>query len=318
MQHEIFFQKTARFCIVLATLIWGSAFVVMKNAIDAFPIFYLLAFRFLAAAVLLGCFLLPRWKKVTKDYLWRGAVIGLFLFLAYATQTFGLQDTTPSVNAFLTTIYCVVVPFFNWMVAKTKPDRYHLLAAILSIAGVGFISLNGSQIVFGSGTLLTLLSGCFFAAHIVTLDRSAKERDVFILTAIQFATAGGIAVICGVCFESFPTVWTNDTVLCLGYLTLFCTVATLSLQAIGQKYTEPATTSVLLSLESVFAVVFSMLFYGERPSVLLFCGFGLIFCAVICAETKFQFLRKKFSKTSGGVLAFGEEEKKKGHPAPLK
>ncbi len=84
-----------------AALIWGTSFFIMKNALDAVPVFFLLAIRFTAGAVLLALAAWKRWRSFSWDYLWRGAAIGGFLFLAYSIQTFGLALTTPSKNAFL-------------------------------------------------------------------------------------------------------------------------------------------------------------------------------------------------------------------------
>jgi drug/metabolite transporter (DMT)-like permease len=308
LNREAFLQKTARYGILLAAIIWGSAFVIMKNAIDTIPVFYLLAMRFLAAAILLGLCLLPRWKKINWGYLWRGSLMGLFIFLAYAIQTFGLQETMPSVNAFITTIYCVLVPFFAWIFTKKRLDRFHLIAAILCVTGIGLISLNSASVIsLNRGTLLTLLGGCMFAVHIIVLSKSAQGRDVFLLTAIQFAAAGILGAVCGLLWEPFPTVWSGEATIQLIYLTVFCTVITLSLQALGQKYTDPSAASVLLSLESVFAVIFSILFYGDRPTFQMFCGFGLIFCAVLCSETKLSFL-KNFKKEKGSFPGEAAQE----------
>ena len=113
-----------------AALIWGTSFFIMKNALDVLPVFFLLAIRFTAGAVLLALVCIPRWKQFTPDYIWRGAVMGGFLFLAYSVQTFGLALTTPSKNAFLTAVYCVLVHFFYWLVMRRRPDRYNILAAV--------------------------------------------------------------------------------------------------------------------------------------------------------------------------------------------
>ena len=104
-------KKLAKPMLFVAAFIWGSSFFVMKNTLDAVPTFYLLAIRFTAGAVLLGLACWNKWKALRRDYLWRGAVMGAFLFLAYSIQTFGLMGTTPSKNAFLTAVYCVIVPF---------------------------------------------------------------------------------------------------------------------------------------------------------------------------------------------------------------
>ena len=128
--------------LLAAALIWGTSFFIMKNTLDAVPVFFLFSFRFTAGAVLLGLIAWKRWRSFTPDYLWRGAVIGGFLFLAYSIQTFGLARTTSSKNAFLTAVYCVIVPFLTWAVMKVRPDRYNIAAALLCVTGVGLVSLT--------------------------------------------------------------------------------------------------------------------------------------------------------------------------------
>ncbi len=104
--------------LVAATLIWGSSFLVMKQAVDTLPVFTLLALRFTVAAALLGVVFWKKWRLLTKKVLAQGAVIGTLIFLAYVLQTYGLsglgawEGTTPGKNAFLTAVYCVLVPFF--------------------------------------------------------------------------------------------------------------------------------------------------------------------------------------------------------------
>ena len=89
-------------------IIWGTSFFIMKNALDIIPVFRLLAVRFTVGGILLAALCGGRWKKFTPDYLWRGAIVGGMLFIAYSIQTFGLSMTTPSKNAFLTAVYCVL------------------------------------------------------------------------------------------------------------------------------------------------------------------------------------------------------------------
>ena len=122
-------RRLAKPMLFAAALIWGSSFFIMKGAVDVIPIFFLLAIRFTGGAVLLALVCWKKWKTFTPDYLWRGAVIGGFLFAAYSVQTFGIALTTPSKNAFLTAVYCVLVPFFHWAVMGKRPDKYNLLAA---------------------------------------------------------------------------------------------------------------------------------------------------------------------------------------------
>ena len=99
MNDSPILQKLAKPLIVLATLIWGSSFVVMKDTLSALPTFYLLAFRFTGAALVLGLVFWKRWRVCDRQYLLGGTVMGFCLFTAYTFQTFGLERTTSGKNA---------------------------------------------------------------------------------------------------------------------------------------------------------------------------------------------------------------------------
>lgn len=276
-----------------AALIWGTSFFIMKNALDAVPVFFLLAIRFTAGAVLLALVCVRRWKAFTPDYLWRGAIMGGFLCLAYSVQTFGLSMTTPSKNAFLTAVYCVLVPFLTWAVVKKRPDRYNIAAALLCVTGVGLVSLN-EQLSINTGDLLTLVCAIFYASHIVAVEKVSPGKDITLLTVFQFAFAGLFAWIGGALTETFPAqaLTAPQVFLPLLYLCVMATTVALLFQNVGQVWSDPASASVILSLESVFGVLFSVIFYGDPVTPRLLMGFVLIFVAVVCSETKFSFLRR--------------------------
>ena len=288
--------KFATPLIILATIIWGSSFVVMKNSVDVLPTFWLLAIRFSASAIVLAIVFLPRWKVCDKQYLIGGTVMGFCLFVAYTFQTYGLERTTPGKNAFFTAIYCVIVPFLYWFIAKRRPDKFNVLAAFLCIGGIALVSVTGSNAsAFNLGDVLTLIGGFFFACHIVAVSKYSEGRDIFILTTLQFASFAIFSWIGVLVTQTTvsPSVFDQDMVLGLVYLVIFSSCGALLFQNIGQKYTAPATAAVLLSLEAPFGVLFSILLTDERPTALMFLGFALIFLAVVCSETKFSFLRKK-------------------------
>ena len=276
-----------------AALIWGNSFFIMKNALDVMPVFFLLAIRFTAGAGLLSLAAWKRWKDLSPDYLWRGAVVGGFLFLAYSVQTFGLALTTPSKNAFLTSVYCVMVPFLTWAVVKRKPDRYNIAAALLCVTGVGLVSLT-EELTVNTGDLLTLCCALFYAGHIVAVAKVSPEKDITLLTVFQFAFAALYAWICGACTETFPAAALTDPAVLwpLAYLCVMATTVALLFQNVGMIWSDPASASVILSLESVFGVLSSVIFYGDPLTGRLLAGFALIFVAVVCSETKFSFLRK--------------------------
>lgn len=309
--HNSLMRRLAKPMLFVAAFIWGSSFFIMKGAVDVIPTFYLLALRFTGGAVLLALVFWKRWRQMTADYWWRGAVIGGFLFLAYSIQTFGLMGTTPSKNAFLTSVYCVLVPFFYWAAAGKRPDRYNISAAVLCVAGVGLVSLSGDlTITWGDG--LTLLCAVFYAAHIVAVAKVSQERDISLLTVLQFFFAAVYAWICGLFTQAMPplSVFTQDTVLQLAYLTVMATAVALLFQNVGQAWSDPASASVILSLESVFGVLCSVIFYGDEVTVRLLVGFVLIFVAIVCSETKFAFLfRRRVGENGKGEAQCVQMEK---------
>lgn len=283
-----------KFALFFAAMIFGSSFFIVKNTVDIFPTNFLLAIRFTIGCLLL-CALFP--KKLTqlnRTCLWQGTVLGLLIFAGYCIQTIGLTDTTPGKNAFLTASYCILVPFLHWVVDKRRPDLYNFSAAFLCLTGIGLVSFDGSfSMRFGDA--MTLVSALFFAAHIVAGARFGGKSDPILLTILQFGTAAVCAWILGFATETFPKEIPLNAVLGLLYLAVFATTLALLLQNVGLKYADPTSGAILLSLESVFGVLFSMIFYHEQLNFRLTAGFLLIFVAVILSETKLSFLRKKRS-----------------------
>lgn len=297
-------HKLAKPMLLGAALIWGSSFFIMKGAVDIIPVFFLMAIRFTGAAVILALVYWKKWRDCTKDYFWRGAVMGFILFCAYSIQNFGIQWTTPSNNAFLTAVYCVLVPFLNWAVSRERPDRYHILSAVLCVTGVGLVSLNGG-FHMASGDVLTLIGAFFYAAHIVAVHKVSDNRDIYLLTILQFAFAALFSWLGGALFQKLPdaSVVNGDLVVQMFYLTVMCTTVALLFQNVGQVWSDPSSAAILLSLESVFGVLFSVIFYGDPVTPKLLAGFSLIFVAVVCSETKLSFLRKKTASQQNEVNA---------------
>jgi drug/metabolite transporter (DMT)-like permease len=301
--NDTIMRRLAKPMLFTAALIWGSSFFIMKGAVDVIPTFYLLAIRFTGGAVLLALAGWKKWRGFRRDYLWRGAIMGGFLFSAYSVQTFGIVWTTPSNNAFLTAVYCVLVPFLYWLVMKKRPDRYHILAAVLCVAGVGLVSLNGGfQIALGDA--LTLVGAFFYAAHIVAVAKVSPGKDIYLLTVFQFASAALYAWVGGLLFQQAPpaSIFSVDLVVQMAYLTVMCTAVALLFQNVGQVWSDPASASIILSLESVFGVLFSVVCYGDPVTPRLLAGFLLIFVAVVCSETKFAFLKKGLDKTDSACV----------------
>lgn len=279
----------AKSAMFLAALIWGSSFLIIKNSVDVMPPFFLMAVRFTIASLLLSIVFYKSLKKLDRDYLFGGFIIGIFVFLGYTFQTIGITDTTPGKNAFLTASYCVIVPFMFWAVNKKRPDSFNVIAAITSIVGIGFVSLNGDFSI-RMGDALSLVGGVMYAAHIVAITKYGKDKDPILLTILQFGYAAAFSWVAVIIKNDIPTSLSNQSIFGILYLSVFASAVAMLLQNIGQKYTKPSPAAIILSLESVFGVIFSVIFYHEILTLRLVIGFFLIFLAVIISETKLAFL----------------------------
>ena len=275
-----------RMLIIVATIIWGSSFVIVKDVTNQLSPAWILVVRFTAAAIIMGVALLGRRQLyLEKSHVGYGLLFGLAMFMAYYLQTIGITDTTPGKNAFLTGTYCIIVPFLAWVLLGRKPNRYNLVAAVLCIVGVGFISLDG-DLVIRFGDAMTLACACFYALHIILVSRFAEGRDVYVLTLWQFIGVALCSLVVGLVAEPLPT-WNELPADCwtsLAYLAVACTTLALLFQNIGQAHLPPASAALLLSLEAVFGVAFSVALGAEELTVRVIIGFTLVFAAIVVSE----------------------------------
>ena len=284
-------KNFSRFGLFLAAFLWGVSFVLMKNVLENVPPLYILAIRFCGAALILLPACVGKLKKLDKSYLIGGALMGVALLLSYVFQTYGLERTTPGKNAFLTSAYCVMAPFLYWAYKRKRPDRYNVAAAFMCLFGIGLISLD-SDLRIGAGDALTLGCGFFFAVHIIVTEKYVGTRDPVALAMLQFAAAGILALLAAIIFEPPPELTTTADIWSLVFLTVVCTAICLLLQVFGQKYTPPSQAAVIMTLESVFGAISSVILLQEFLTLRLIAGFALTFAAVIISETKLGFIRK--------------------------
>ena len=291
MKNKTYF--ISKISLFITALIWGSTFVIVKDATNTMSSNFIMAIRFSVASVVLGIIFRKKFKLIDREYIIAGLVMGLSLWISFILQVIGLAlDTTPGKSAFLTAIYCVIVPFFYWISFKDKPDKFNFIAAFICIIGIGMVSLNeGFSISLGD--LLTLIGGIFAAINIVAIAYYCKNKDEYILTFLQIVVVAIVSWILVIINSEYPTVYSKDSFLGITYLGIFATAICFVLQSIGLKYTSTSSASIILSLESVFGVIFSILMYHEIITIKLGLGFVLIFIAVIISETKLEFLLKK-------------------------
>lgn len=271
--------------LLLTALIWGCAFAVVKNALDSFPPGAIIAMRYLIAAAITGILFRRHLKELTRGDVARGALVGLLLFGAYIVQTTGLQYTTAGKNAFLTTVYVLLVPFGCVLLFHQKLQKSNLIAAVMMLVGIGLLSLDGQGGGLNPGDILTLICGFLFAGHIIAVEQCQKKTNTYALIVLQFAFCALYAGLYNRIFErGMPLAFTPGSIGGLLYIAVFSTTIGMSLQNIGQSMAPASHAVILLSLESVFGVLFSCLLLGEKVTLQMGVGFAIIFAALLVSE----------------------------------
>lgn len=281
-----------------AAIAWGTSFLILKNTIDKLPPLYVLGIRFLSSAILIGLICIKKTVRISKGTFIRGAIIGLSVFFAYLTQTYGLKYTTPGQNAFITSLYCVMTPFFMWLIYKVKPRSYNIVAAVMCVVGIALVAFSGAQgdsanVVLGNA--LTFAGAVFYAFQVIFTDRfSKKADDPMQLLTVNLFTIGVLFSVCSAAIEipvygiaSFALDKTQ--ILNILYLTLACTLFAQFAQLVGQRLTTASQSAVILSLEGVFGTLFSVIMGAEKLTVAMGLGFAVIFAATLISELKPDF-----------------------------
>jgi drug/metabolite transporter (DMT)-like permease len=279
--------------LLMAACIWGFAFVIVKDSLDYIPAIYMLAFRFTIAAAALAAIYARKLKLLDAAYWKHGAVLGAFLFMAYAFQTVGCKYTTAGKNAFLTTIYVIVVPLIGWPLTRRKPGHRIFMAAVMSLAGIGLLALKNETLsgalAMNFGDILTLICGFFYAAHILFVERWDMQEDPILLTVIQFVFAALFSwIVSPVLDGAFPfeALKSPHVIVSMLYLGIFSTLIAFVLQNVCLKYVPSSIAALFLSMESVFGVLFSMLVLHETMTLRMLAGCVLMFAAILLAELK--------------------------------
>lgn len=295
----------ADFSLLFVALIWGGGFVVIKDALQDITPFYMMSLRFVLAFLLMTIFFWKSIRKTTKSDFIAGAIIGLFLFAAYGSQTVGLQYTTAGKQAFLTGANVVIVPFLYWIISRKRPDLYAIAGAFMCLFGIGMLTLqNGLSI--SKGDTLTLICAFFFACHIVSVGYFAKKSDPVVLSILQTGFAAIIFVTCAVLFEPPLRHINSGATMAIAYQVLLSTLAAVLIQNVAQKYTSSTHAAIILCLESVFGSLLAVIFLGDVFSVKMVIGCILIFAAIITTETQLSFLKKPVKEAEKALLEESE------------
>lgn len=279
----------------IVSVIWGSAFVAQRVAGQLGSVYLFNGARYILA----GLVVLPfAWRALRgggeagraedspymprRQYKWM-FVAGFLLFIAATLQQAGLQFTTAGNAGFITSLYVVLVPmvlFFGW---KEKPHWLSIVAVAMAGAGAYFLS-TGGRFEVQKGDALEFAGALFWALHVVVLGKFASQFEPMSFSAGQLLICGLINLTLGLFIEqpvfSWALVWAAI------YTAVFSLGLCYTLQVWAQRHTPPADAALILSLESVFAVLAGWLLLGERLSAVQGFGCLLIFFAVALSQAK--------------------------------
>lgn len=272
--------------ILLSALLWGGEYVIVKDMVAYLPPNWINAIRFIIAAPLLFLFYPRRVLKLSRAELKAGVLLGFFLFGGFTLQTIGIQYTTASKSGFITSTYVVMVPFAYWVLQHKSPGIRAFISALICIVGIGFISLDG-ELLMNKGDVLTLLAAVSFTGSIIGFDYYSKIHDPINLTFVEMFSGGLMSLIPALLTEPVPIIvqFGGVEILQMIYLIVFGSLVCHAASNVAMKWAESTHASILWSLESVFALIFAVIFLQEQLSVLIIAGFILIFTAVIVSET---------------------------------
>lgn len=273
--------------LLFVAVVWGGGFVAVKDALNTMTPLLLMSYRFILATGIMYLFLHKKIGKFTKEDMKNGAIVGSILFLAFASQTYGLQYTTASKQGFLTATYVVMVPLLYWIIYKKRPKSKAFFGSLLTIIGIALVSIN-KDMIFNIGDGLTLLCALLFAAHIISLEYYTKKMDVMKLSFLQLLVAAILFTVFAGMFEEVTFKLTNNAWFAIVYLAIFSTFLCFTTQTIAQKYTTSSHASIIMSLESVFAAILGVLLLSEVMTPLMIIGCVFIFIAILIIELDFK------------------------------
>ena len=285
----------------ITAFIWGSAFVAQRTGMDYIGPFTFSAVRFIIASITLIPvikFFSPNSKlnddgsektqiELTKDkkILIKGGVIcGIILFVGSMLQQIGLQYTTAGKTGFITALYVVLVPIIGSLFFHTKVPKLTWFCAALATVGLYLLSISGSDFVISKGDTLVFICAFAFAIHILVIGHFSPITDGIKMSAIQFLVAGILATIFMFVLETPEIPSILDATVPILYAGILSAGIGFTFQIVAQKDTDPTIASLILSLESVFAVIAGALILNETMTMREIIGCVIMFIAITLAQ----------------------------------
>jgi drug/metabolite transporter (DMT)-like permease len=265
--------------LLLAALLWGSAFVPQRLAAPHLGFFLFNGLRFLLGAMILLPWVRPR-RWPTKSFFYWASIAGTLLVGAAACQQAGLQFTTAGNAGFLTGLYVVLVPVVLFVVWRQKITGRSWAGALMAAAGVFLLSVD-DQFRLGYGDALELVGAVLWALHVVIIGRAVAQVEVLLFSVGQYLVAGALNVLLGLALQAHTLPGLASCWWAIVYIGVFSVAAGYTLQAVGQKHAAAADAAIILSMEAVFAALFGHLLLGESLVARQCVGCAMILGAIM-------------------------------------
>ena len=285
--------------LLLTSIIWGISFIAQSKGVELIsPMAFVGTRTMLGAIVLIPVILIIDFsrkkkgvtvQKFDKTLILAGVLCGLLLFFATILQTEGLIYTSPGKSGFITALYMVMVPIVGLFAGKkTKPVVW--LAVAIAFCGLYMMCLT-SELSVNKGDILTLYCAIIFTFHILVIDHFSPKVDGVKLSFLQFFVCGALGLIYMFLFEEPDFGLIKSCWISIGYSGIFSCGVAYTLQIVGQKYTDPTSASLLMSLESVFATLSTVILValgwnltGGQLSLREILGCVIMFAAIILVQ----------------------------------
>ena len=276
--------RKAEFFLIGVTVIWGGTFVSIKSALAFTTPLLLMGLRFFSAFLFFALIYRVPYKKIPRQTLIHGLFLGVLMFFGYGLQTIGLGYTTAARSGFITYLYAVLTPFFQFFIMKKKPFWGNLLGLCLALSGLYLITGGWSGGKVNLGDLITTGSAVAFSLYIVYLNILSKKNEPVFLTVIQLLVTSIMAFAFSPVFEtpflvSSGILWGN-----LLYLSLLGSVVAVFIMTRFQNFVTPTRSALLYSLEPLFSAIAAVLILHEYFSLKQTMGAILIMTGVLLSE----------------------------------
>lgn len=287
-------QLRANLLLLLTAMIWGAAFVAQSVSMDYVgPFTFLCTRSILGGVVLLPVIAVMGKRKQEKSaeksesrriLLLGGICCGIMLFIGSALQQVGIQYTTAGKAGFITAVYMVLVPICGLFFGK-RPGGKTWAAVVVALVGMYLLCLYGSGIQnLSKGDLLEMLCALGFTAHILVIDHFSPKVDGVKMSCIQFFVCGILAGIFMLILETPSWESIRAAAIPILYAGILSSGVGYTLQIVAQKDTQPTVASLLMSLESVFSLIFGWILLKEAMSGVELLGCVLMFAAIIWVQ----------------------------------